>query len=94
MPDITKVAYGMTIGDLKFGNQRPGVVEATLRPGETLEEALNELDDRITAWHKKRYPHLYQEGGQPVSVKVEPANNGWTPAANPQVIDYKNVGQL
>lgn len=56
---IEKVAYGVTIGDLKFGNVRPGVVEATLKPGATLEDALDELDDRLIAWHKKRYPHLY-----------------------------------
>lgn len=58
---IEKVAYGLTIGDLKFGNTRPGVVEATLKPGYTLEDALDELDERLTSWHKKRYPHLYQE---------------------------------
>lgn len=59
MPEITKISHGLTIGDLKYGNARPGVVEATLKPGETLEEALDELDERLTAWHKKRYPHLY-----------------------------------
>lgn len=58
---IDKVAYGLTIGDLKFGNTRPGVVEATLKLGYTLEDALDELDERLNAWHKKRYPHLYQE---------------------------------
>jgi hypothetical protein len=62
MPDITKISHGLTIGDLKFGNARPGIVEATLKPGETLEQALDELDERLTAWHRKRYPHLYQEG--------------------------------
>lgn len=57
---IDKVSYGMTIGDLKFGNVRPGVVEATIKPGHTLEDALDELDERITAWHKRKYPHIYQ----------------------------------
>ena len=61
MPEITKISHGLTIGDLKYGNARPGVVEATLKPGETLEQALDELDERLNAWHKKRYPHLYQE---------------------------------
>lgn len=61
MPEITKISHGLTIGDLKYGNARPGVVEATLKPGETLEQALDELDDRLNAWHKARYPHLYQE---------------------------------
>lgn len=61
MPDITKISHGLTIGDLKFGNARPGIVEATLKPGETMEDALDELDERLNAWHRKRYPHLYQE---------------------------------
>lgn len=61
MPEITKISHGLTIGDLKYGNARPGVVEATLKPGETMEQALDELDERLNAWHRKRYPHLYQE---------------------------------
>jgi hypothetical protein len=61
MPEITKISHSLTIGDLKFGNARPGVVEATLKPGETMEQALDELDERLTAWHKKRYAHLYGE---------------------------------
>lgn len=60
MPEITKISHGLTIGDLKFGNARPGVVEATLKPGETMEQALDELDDRLNAWHRKKYPHLYE----------------------------------
>lgn len=65
MPEITKISHGITIGDLKYGNAKPGVVEATLKPGETMEQALDELDERLNAWHRKRYPHLYQE---PVNV--------------------------
>lgn len=56
---IEKVSYGITIGNNNFGNSRPGVVEATLKAGKTLEEALDELDDRLNAWHRKKYPHLY-----------------------------------
>ena len=59
--EVKVVAYGMTIGDNQFGNRRPGVVEATLKPGKTLEDALDELDDRLNAWHRKRYPHLYPD---------------------------------
>lgn len=61
MPEIIKISHGLTIGDLKYGNARPGVVEATLNPGETMEQALDELDERLNAWHRKRYPHLYQD---------------------------------
>lgn len=61
MPEINKISHGLTIGDLKYGNARPGVVEATLKPGETMEQALDELDERLNAWHRLRYPHLYQE---------------------------------
>ncbi|HUC80050.1 MAG TPA: hypothetical protein VMR70_04005 [Flavisolibacter sp.] len=66
---VEKVAYAMTIGDLKYGNQKPGVVEASLKHGVTLEQALDELDDRLTAWHKKRYPHLYTDGQSPETVR-------------------------
>ena len=66
MPEVTKISHGLTIGDFKFGNARPGVVEASLRPGETMEDALDELDERLTAWHKKRYPHLYETQPSPI----------------------------
>jgi hypothetical protein len=75
MPEVTKISHGLTIGDLKYGNTRPGVVEAILKPGETMEEALDELDDRLNAWHKRRYPHLYLEGANgsdlPPHLKTE-----------------------
>jgi hypothetical protein len=88
---VEKVAYGMTIGDNKFGNSRPGVVEATLKPGRTLEEALDELDDRLTAWHKRRYPHLYEDGQQPEIVRsFTPQQTGPSVA----VIDYKEKENL
>jgi hypothetical protein len=64
MPEVTKISHGLTIGDLKFGNARPGVVEATLKPGETMEQALDELDERLNAWHRNKYPHLYPEQSQ------------------------------
>lgn len=65
MPEITKISHGLTIGNLKYGNVKPGVVEATLKPGETMEDALDELDNRLNAWHRKKYPHLYQEEQYP-----------------------------
>lgn len=68
---IEKVTYAMTIGDLKFGNVRPGVLEATLKPGKTLEDALDELDERITAWHKKRYPELHKDEGANILTAPE-----------------------
>jgi hypothetical protein len=90
---IEKVAYGMTIGDLKFGNVRPGVVEATLKPGHTLEDALDELDDRLNAWHRKKYPHLYQQESSPEIVRsFTPQQTG--PSVMPQVIDYKQKETL
>lgn len=66
MPEVTKISHGLTIGDLRFGNVKPGVVEATLKPGETMEEALDELDERLNAWHRRRYSHLYQESNVPL----------------------------
>lgn len=82
MPDVTKISHGLTIGDLKFGNARPGVVEATLKPGETMEEALDQLDDRLNAWHRKRYPHLYQEEKYP------------QPFPNPDRFTHMTSGQI
>lgn len=70
MPEVIKISHAITIGDAKYGNAKPGVVEATLKPGETMEEGLDELDDRLNAWHRKKYPHLYEgermEGGIPL----------------------------
>lgn len=79
MPVITKISHGLTIGDLKFGNARPGVVEATLKQGETMEDALDELDERLTEWHKKRYPHLYQDSKSEGSGERDLSN--WQPGA-------------
>jgi predicted RNase H-like HicB family nuclease len=89
---IEKVAYGVTIGDNKFGNSRPGIVEATLKPGKTLEDALDELDDRLNAWHRKKYPHLYQEGNpEPSLTRFPPPLTG--PAVI-ETIDYKQKESL
>lgn len=93
---IDKVAYGITFPDLKFGNSRPGVVEATLKPGHTLEDALDELDDRLNAWHRKKYPHLYQDvrqNGNEWMAPTPPPEN-WEIPKQPAVIDYKKFEQL
>lgn len=92
---IDKVAYGLTIGDLKFGNTRPGVVEATLKPGFTLEDALDELDERLNAWHKKRYPHLYQDDKQPFipGADFPPHMKTDITFGPPPVIDYGKHSQ-
>lgn len=92
---IEKVAYGVTIGDNKFGNSRPGIVEATLKPGKTLEDALDELDDRLNAWHRKKYPHLYQESKTAFhKMEYEPAFGRSSPSTASQVIDYKQKETL
>lgn len=85
MPEITKISHGLTIGDLKYGNTRPGVVEAILKPGETLEDALDELDERLTAWHKKRYPHLYEDATQQQSNGI-PLPDGY--------VRFESIGVL
>lgn len=90
MPEITKISHSLTIGDLKFGNARPGIVEATLKPGETMEQALDELDERLNAWHRKRYPHLYQES-EPVKqfIPIYPGGTVAAPNLVPPVIEYE-----
>jgi hypothetical protein len=91
---IEKVSYGITFPDLKFGNVRPGVVEATLKRGETMEDALDELDDRLNAWHRKRYPHLYQEihDGfvQDANYKPSPSTQTTTTNSEPMVINLQH----
>lgn len=88
MPEINKISHGLTIGDLKFGNARPGVVEATLKPGETMEEALDELDERLNAWHRKRYPHLYQP------ETTSPAYIGSIPAESKKEAKQQRIGVM
>ena len=56
---IERVTFGKTIGMPNYGNDRPGVEYAILEDGETMEQALTELNQRIIEWHKKEYPHLY-----------------------------------
>lgn len=60
---IEKITLGKTIQAGQFIYDRPGVIEATLEPGETMEEGLSELNKRLIEWHKREYPHLYQEEG-------------------------------
>jgi hypothetical protein len=84
--DIKVVSYGMTIGDNKFGNSRPGVVEASIKNGRTLEEALDELDERLNCWHRKRYPTLYQETKPLEFVPQNPESYRQTDRFMPEVV--------
>lgn len=94
MPEITKISHGLTIGDLKFGNARPGIVEATLKPGETMEQALDELDERLNAWHKKRYPHLYQDSKVETGISLlDHMQRSSPPNLVQPIIDYGRHSQ-
>lgn len=95
MPEIIKISHGLTIGDLKYGNARPGVVEATLKPGETMEQALDELDERLNAWHRKRYPHLYEEEAKPTNQPIGIIHVENTPADGDEALSLiKNAPSL
>lgn len=93
MPDITKISHGLTIGDLKFGNVRPGVVEATLKPGETMEQALDELDERLNAWHRKKYSHLYQDN-KPIEFEQGPINGTLPIISEEKEPEARRIGVL
>lgn len=58
---VRKVAFEKTIGMPNYSNDRPIIVEADLEPGETKEDAWTQINQDMIAWHKKEYPHLYQE---------------------------------
>src|ERR1700749_4977526 len=61
-----------------FSNDRPLVLEADLEPGETKEEAWTRINQDMIAWHKKEYPHLYEQTSPVKSffVQTEPQYGG------------------
>lgn len=58
---ITKATFDCTIAMPGYNNVKPGASEINLEPGETIEQAWTELNQRAMAWHKKEYPHCYQQ---------------------------------
>ena len=66
---VRKVAFEKTIRNGNYSNDRPIVVEADLEPGETKEQAWTRINQDMIEWHKKEYPHLYQDS-KPDNVSV------------------------
>lgn len=64
---IGKATFDCTIGMPGFSNVKPGVVEIVLEEGETIEDAWSELNRRALAWHRKEFPHLYEQPSPPLS---------------------------
>lgn len=64
---IKKVSFDCTIAMPGYSNVKPGIVEADLEPGETIEQAWSELNRRAMEWHKKEYPHCYEQRDPPLS---------------------------
>lgn len=60
---IKKVSFDCTIAMPGYNNVKPGIVEAELESGETIEQAWSELNRRAKEWHKTEYPHLYIDTG-------------------------------
>lgn len=58
---VRKVAFKKTIGMPNYSNDIPIVVEADLEPGETKEQAWTKINQDMIEWHKKEYPHLYED---------------------------------
>lgn len=76
---IGKATFDCTIGMPGFSNVKPGAVEIILEDGETVEEAWSELNRRALAWHKKEFPHIYQESYNtdiPPKANFYPTSNG------------------
>lgn len=67
---ITKATFDCIIAMPGYANVKPGSSEIILEPGEEIEDAWSELNRRAQAWHRKEYPHLYQE------------EKGWTPGSD------------
>lgn len=59
--EIKKATFDCTIAMPGYANVKPGASEIVLAPGEQIEDAWTELDRRAKAWHRKEYPHLYEE---------------------------------
>jgi hypothetical protein len=57
---IERITFGKTIAMPGYNNDKPEV-EAVLEDGDVLEDVLSALNKRLMDWHKKEYPHLYQE---------------------------------
>lgn len=75
---IGKATFDCTIGMPGFSNVKPGAVEIILEAGEEVEDAWSELNRRALAWHKKEFPHLYEESVPLKShfVNTEPKYSG------------------
>lgn len=56
---VEKVTFDKKFGMPNYGSDHPGVVEAILENGETMEEAWTKLNQRMIDWHMNEYPHLY-----------------------------------
>lgn len=91
---ITTVSLSRTIPTGSFQNEKIGF-EATLEPGESCAEALNQLNHLITQWHREANPHLYQEPASAVSVRdanyIPPPSTQITiPIGEPLVINLRD----
>lgn len=67
---ITKATFDCTIAMPGYANVKPGSSEIILEPGEEIEDAWSELNRRAQAWHRKEYPHLYQESKTTGSIQL------------------------
>ena len=54
--------------------------EASIEPGEDINDALSTLQNHAQAFHKSSFPHLYTENGKPITiVQVEEDKSELTP---------------
>ena len=42
--------------------------EASIEPGEDINDALSTLQNHAQAFHKSSFPHLYTENGKPITI--------------------------
>lgn len=62
-PDRVEFGYSFQIGEGLW--ERMGV-DVSLKPGETIEDKLAEMQERLLQFHKKTNPQLYQTGNEAI----------------------------
>lgn len=89
---ILEVTFDCTIAMPGYNNVKPGVFRAILEEGDTLEGAWTELNRRAKEWHKKEYPHIYQEQFVANTNLQKLTENYYSPP-KPSIID-KSIERL
>jgi len=86
--EITKVILIRTIPVGQFLNDKIGM-EMSISGDESPEEQLSLLKKRIDEWHRKEYPHIYQEETYPQSFPNPNRFERITDSKEPMTVIYE-----